>query len=121
MAPSCFNALFNRTHRGIEPENASPEVKTPDLGGTIPPFVDVGSGPPIVFLHGMELDWRLFRPQINHFRKRYRVIAYNLRARSEKGEEPYSLYDLVEDLFELLDKLKIGKCVLVGMSMGGLL
>lgn len=73
----------------------------------------------MVFAHGMELDHRLFVHQIHHFKKTHRVVAYNLRARTSKGESPYSLYDLVDDLISLLDKLEIHKCVLVGMSMGG--
>jgi pimeloyl-ACP methyl ester carboxylesterase len=81
--------------------------------------VDRGSGPAIVFAHGMQLDHRLFEPQVDALATEYRTVAYDLRARTGRGDEPYDLYDLVGDLASLLDDLEIDRCLLVGMSMGG--
>ena len=82
-------------------------------------MVDVGSGHTVVMAHGMELDHRLFEPQIAGLKGQFRTVAYDLRGRSALGEQPYNLYDLVDDFVELLDYLEVGRCVLVGMSMGG--
>jgi pimeloyl-ACP methyl ester carboxylesterase len=82
-------------------------------------MIDTGSGPAILMAHGMELDHRLFKPQVAALSGSFRTIAYDLRARSPRGEQPYDLYDLVDDLIGLLDDRGIDRCVLVGMSMGG--
>lgn len=81
--------------------------------------VDHGTGPAIVFAHGMGLDSRLFEPQVQALSSDYRTIAYNLRAHDARGTESYTLYDLVSDFVTELDRREIERCVLVGMSMGG--
>lgn len=83
------------------------------------PEIDRGPGRAIVFAHGMGFDCRLFEPQADYLCRDFRTIAYNLRARSSRGSEPYTLYDLVGDFTTLLDERGIDRCVLVGMSMGG--
>lgn len=65
------------------------------------------------------MDRRLFEPQLEGLSDEFRVIAYDSRARAERGEDPYDLYDLADDFVALLDGLEIDRCVLVGMSMGG--
>ena len=99
-APSTEHAAF----AGSEGEDAS---------------IDRGSGPTLVFAHGMGLDWRLFEPQISALSSQFRAVAYNLRAHSARGTTPYSLYDLVADFTSELDRRGIERCILVGMSMGG--
>jgi pimeloyl-ACP methyl ester carboxylesterase len=81
--------------------------------------IDQGAGPAILFAHGMGLDCRLFEPQVEELSRDYRTIAYNLRAHSQRGTIPYTLYDLVSDFTAELDARGIERCVLVGMSMGG--
>lgn len=81
--------------------------------------IDRGTGTAILFAHGMGLDCRLFEPQVEALSDDYRTIAYNLRAHSARGADPYTLYDLVTDFIAELDKRGINRCVLVGMSMGG--
>jgi pimeloyl-ACP methyl ester carboxylesterase len=81
--------------------------------------IDRGSGTALVFAHGMGLDWRLFEPQIDALSAEFRTVAYNLRAHSARGVDPYSLYDLVADFTAELDRRAIQRCILVGMSMGG--
>ncbi|HWF73208.1 MAG TPA: alpha/beta hydrolase [Solirubrobacteraceae bacterium] len=85
----------------------------------LPSYSERGSGPAIVCSHGTMMDRRLFEPQLAGLGHEFRVIAYDLRARGERGEEPYDLYDLADDFVGLLDGLAIERCVLVGMSMGG--
>lgn len=80
---------------------------------------DIGSGPALVMAHGMELDHTLFEPQQSELSNGFRTVAYDLRARTPLGEQPYELYDLVSDFEALLDDRGIDRCVFVGMSMGG--
>ena len=85
----------------------------------VPSAIDRGSGTALVFAHGMGLDWRLFEPQIEALSSRFRTVAYNLRAHSDRGTTPYSLYELVADFEAELDRRGIERCIVVGMSMGG--
>lgn len=78
-----------------------------------------GEGPAVVMAHGTMMDCSMFAPQIEALKRDYRVISYSQRARTASFDEPYFLKDLAEDCRELLDDHGIGKCVLVGMSMGG--
>lgn len=75
----------------------------------------------ICFVHGWtagKYDW-IF--QIEEFKKDFRCIAHDHRSHgeSERKDEPVTLQDLADDLYKLLNQLKIEKIHLVGHSMGG--
>ncbi|MEV4084919.1 alpha/beta hydrolase [Nonomuraea fuscirosea] len=80
-------------------------------------WLDVGSGRPLVLLHGGFVDHGMWQAQIPEFARRYRVIAPDARGhgRSANATEPYRLTD---DLAALLRHLRTGPAVLVGVSMG---
>jgi len=78
-----------------------------------------GSGPPLLCAHGTLMDRTMFRPQLDALSDEYRVAAYDLRARTERGYEPYDLWDVVEDCRAVMDGLAMDQPVLAGMSMGG--
>ncbi len=80
---------------------------------------DRGSGPPVVLSHGTLMDRTMFEPQLAALSDDYRVVAYDSRARTDRYEGPYDLYDLADDCAALLDAKGIDTCVLGGMSMGG--
>lgn len=80
---------------------------------------DRGDGPPLVCLHGSLMDRTMFAPQARALEAEYRVIAYDLRARTDRWRGPYDLGDLVEDCRTVLDALHLDSAVLAGMSMGG--
>lgn len=79
-----------------------------------------GQGNPVVLIHGITLDTRMWDDQFQEFSKHYRVIRYDCRGfgKSSVPEEgkPYSHS---RDLKELLDHLKIRKACVIGLSMGG--
>lgn len=90
----------------------------------IPVFhIDEGerSAPPVVFVHGMTFDHRMWLPQIETFSRDHRVIAYDLRGhgKSGAGDGQFTYRHLADDLAALLDHLVIEKAVLCGLSMGG--
>ena len=82
-----------------------------------------GSGPAIVFVHGIgarKTAWdRVFELLQNDFT----CISYDLRGHgdSQKGEIPYSLEALVNDLEGIRKKLNIPKIHVVGHSLGGMI
>ena len=84
-------------------------------------YIDVGSGEPVLFIHGLAGDHTAWMPYIEKFKKDYRVIAFdNLGAgRSFPAPKGLSMANLAESTLELLDKLNIDACHVVGRSMGG--
>ncbi|NGY03505.1 alpha/beta fold hydrolase [Solimonas terrae] len=84
-------------------------------------YVEAGSGPPLVLIHGLggsHLDWE---HQIGVLATRFRVIAPDLRGfgRSGTGRRLFSIRRLMQDVVLLLDRLGIAQCQLIGHSMGG--
>jgi pimeloyl-ACP methyl ester carboxylesterase len=73
----------------------------------------------VLFGHGTMMDRTMFSEQLAGLSDRYRVIAFDHRARTANWAGPYTLDDLADDCVELLDSLDVERCVLGGMSMGG--
>ncbi|MDX1817967.1 MAG: alpha/beta hydrolase [Marinobacter sp.] len=83
-----------------------------------------GSGPALVFSHGLMMDHEMFAPQVEAFRDRYRCIVWDERGHGQTAVEapsPFSYYDSADDLAALLDHLGVEKAILAGMSQGGFL
>jgi len=82
---------------------------------------DTGRGEPLVLLHAIGLDWRMWRDAILPLAKHRRVIAYDLRGHgyAAPAPKPLSLKRWAEDLLNLADQLKLEKFHLAGLSMGG--
>ena len=76
-----------------------------------------GSGEPLVFVHGMGLDHRMWDEQVAGFCKMYQVISYDLRGFG-KSSLPDAPYNHPEDLIMLLDFMGIEKAHYIGLSMG---
>lgn len=76
-----------------------------------------GSGDAIVFIHGAFLDRRQWNREFARFKEGFTVVRYDQRAHGESPlpTEPASP---VDDLFALLDELKIQQATLVGLSSG---
>lgn len=85
-------------------------------------YEEAGSGTPIVFVHEFAGDCRSWEPQLRHFSRRYRTIAYNARGYppSDVPEdfERYSQARARDDIRCVLDGLGIAKAHVVGLSMG---
>jgi pimeloyl-ACP methyl ester carboxylesterase len=86
-------------------------------------FEDVGSGPPLLFIHEFAGDHRSWRAQVAHFSAEYRCITYGARGYppSDVPEDPaaYSQDRAVVDAIAVLDHLQIRDAHIVGLSMGG--
>jgi pimeloyl-ACP methyl ester carboxylesterase len=87
-------------------------------------YEETGAGTPMVFVHEFAGDYRSFEPQMRHFARRYRCIAYNARGYppSDVPETPasYSQDRARDDILAVLDGLSIERAHIVGVSMGSL-
>ncbi len=85
-------------------------------------YEEAGSGTPVVFVHEFAGDGRSWEPQMRHFSRAYRCIAYNARGYppSDVPEdvERYSQARARDDIRCVLDGLGIQRAHIVGLSMG---
>ncbi len=79
------------------------------------------TGIPVVLIHGFPFSKEMWEPQAEVLKNRYYTISYDVRGhgRSDAGDGQYTIELFVDDFIALLDHLKIGRAVVVGLSMGG--
>ena len=84
-------------------------------------YVDAGTGPALVFLHGLGASWQSWLENIPEFARDHRVVAMDLPGfgYSELPAEDISIEYYASWSFRLLDELGIDASALVGNSMGG--
>lgn len=84
-------------------------------------FTDQGNGDPLVFLHGFLEDSGMWKKVASNFIKSNRVICLDLlgHGKTENLGYIHGMETQANMLKFLLDKLNIGKCTLIGHSMGG--
>ena len=91
--------------------------------GTIHYWISRREGAPaLVFLHGLTADHTLFDAQIEYFERAFTVLAWD--APGHGASRPYTDYNMLHcatELRRILDAEGIGRCVLIGQSMGGML
>lgn len=83
--------------------------------------IDFGSGPPVVFIHGLSGSWQNWLEQLPVFARDHRVIAFDLPGfgASEMPSEKISISGYAHWVETLLDQLAVGSTAVVGNSMGG--
>ena len=85
-------------------------------------YEETGSGTALVFVHEFAGDCRSWEPQVRHFSRQYRCIAYNARGYppSDVTEDPerYSQARARDDIRCVLDALGLQRAHVVGLSMG---
>jgi pimeloyl-ACP methyl ester carboxylesterase len=84
-------------------------------------FVEHGSRPPLLLVHGLMVTGDMFEPVIEHLAARHRVIVPDLRGhrRSRRLPPPYTAAQLASDLSHLLDNLGIDSTAVLDYSQGG--
>jgi non-heme chloroperoxidase len=109
--------------RNADPvEESMPRLKTTANPSTDLYYVDLGSGQPVVLIHGWLMSHRVWESQITALTDAgYRCIAYDRRGFGDSGK-PAGGYDydsFASDLNDLMTQLDVRDAVLVGFSMGG--
>jgi len=87
-------------------------------------YRDVGSGDPIIFIHGYTATLESMVGVANALPPNYRKVALDARGfgRSTKFDDPSRFgQNMVDDVVRLMDHLKIQRAHLVGHSLGALI
>src|ERR1041384_1951711 len=86
-------------------------------------YEEVGTGTPLVFVHEFSHDLRSWEPQLRHFSRRYRCIAYNARGYPPSdvpaSRSAYSQAIATDDIAGVMRQAGVARAHLIGCSMGG--
>jgi pimeloyl-ACP methyl ester carboxylesterase len=86
-------------------------------------YEDYGSGFPVLMSHGYSATGRMWVPQVEALRPRYRLISWDMRGHgqtdSPESVDQYSEELTVADMCGLLEHLGIREAVVGGLSLGG--
>jgi 3-oxoadipate enol-lactonase len=93
------------------------------VNGTQIHYEEKGAGYPVVLVHGLGFDRRMWEHQVETLSRSYRTINVDLRGHGGSAS-PDMVYDLdmmTEDVYQVMGRLGIGQAHLVGLSMGGMI
>jgi pimeloyl-ACP methyl ester carboxylesterase len=92
-----------------------------DVGGTLVNTIELGSGSPLLFIHGLSGSWPNWLEQLPVLAEEHRVIAVDLPGfgSSPMPVDEISISGYARLLDRLLDQLGIDAACVVGNSMGG--
>jgi len=76
---------------------------------------------PIIFIHGFPFDHNMWNNQAEALSSNYFCVSYDIRGLGESsvGDGQYTMEMLADDLLDIIEKEKLYKPVLCGLSMGG--
>ena len=86
--------------------------------------VEFGSGPRTILAHGgWTGSWELWAGPFQRLSRSWRTVAYDHRGTGATicPVESISIESMVDDLFTVMDKLAIEKCILAAESAGGMI
>ena len=85
-------------------------------------YLSEGAGKPVLFLHGIGGAARQFAPQLAHFGRRYRAVAWDAPGYGGSAPLPLVTMDaLAAALAGFIAALGLDRPVLVGHSLGGMI
>ena len=82
-----------------------------------------GSGPAVIFSHGLLMDGDMFAPQVEALRTTYWCITWDQRGfgRTGPASEPFTYWTSARDVLDIMSSLNIEAASLAGLSQGGFL
>jgi pimeloyl-ACP methyl ester carboxylesterase len=99
------------------------EMPYADSNGVRLYYEEAGKGTPIVFVHEFAADLRSWEPQIRHFSRRYRCIAFNARGYPPsdvpKAKSASSQRTAADDIANVMRHAGLASAHIIGCSMGG--
>jgi 3-oxoadipate enol-lactonase len=80
-----------------------------------------GSGPSLLFIHGLGSCAQEWENQFDYFSKHFRVVRLDLRGHGQSEQcEPYTIPQLAQDVADLISQISQHPFHVVGHSMGGM-
>jgi pimeloyl-ACP methyl ester carboxylesterase len=112
---------------GVEGRSAWLDVDWPAhqrwlaIDGSWANVIELGEGPPMLFVHGLAGCWQNWLETLPHFAATHRVVAVDLPGfgASEMPRKAISIARYASFLEQLCDALAIDAATVVGNSMGG--
>ena len=87
-------------------------------------MIDVGTGPPLVLVPGIQARWEWMRPAVAALAEHFRVVTFTL-AGERSSRHPFSprlgFDNFVVQLDAALDKADVASATVCGVSYGGLI
>jgi pimeloyl-ACP methyl ester carboxylesterase len=92
-----------------------------DVVGARANYVEMGEGPPLLFLHGLSGCWQNWLENIPHFSRTHRVLAVDLPGFGTSPMPPWeiSIPSYGRFLRDFCERVGVDRCSVVGNSMGG--
>ncbi|MBS0604167.1 MAG: alpha/beta hydrolase [Verrucomicrobia bacterium] len=125
-SPAAKNPVYGDRPICLGPPIKDPKYYTiPTSHGEVAVWDTLGSGKPVLFLHGNSCCKEVFSPQLNsNLAKQYRFIAIDLpgHGQSERALDPektYSFDGYADVVMEVIQKMKLQNPAVVGWSLGG--
>ena len=85
-------------------------------------YLEEGEGIPILFLHGIGGGAHVFEPQLDHFSRHYRALAWEMPGSAGSAPLPLvTIEALAASLGGFIRALGLDRPILVGHSLGGMI
>lgn len=85
-------------------------------------YEKVGNGAPLIMVHCNSMSHKIFHPAIKMLSKHYTVYAVDSRDHGKSTKVKTIHYDdMVEDMYQFIEKLGIEKPIFYGFSDGGII
>jgi 3-oxoadipate enol-lactonase len=80
-----------------------------------------GNGFPFIFVHAFPLSSKMWQPQVEFFKNKFRVITYDVRGLGESKSlnNQFTMEKYADDFLSVLEHLGLEKVFACGLSMGG--
>jgi|SRR5579862_2530696 len=95
-------------------------VRRIDVGRLTLNIREIGEGPLAIFLHGITSNSAIWDPILFNLKDRLHSVAIDQRGHglSDKPERGYEAEDYARDVIALIEKLGLGRAILIGNSLG---
>jgi pimeloyl-ACP methyl ester carboxylesterase len=96
-----------------------PEERQCEIGGVPVRYRVVGSGPPVLLVHGLAGSWRWWEPVLEPLSRELRLYLVDLPGFGSARRRRFALADAPSYLRGLVEELGLERPHLVGHSLGG--
>jgi pimeloyl-ACP methyl ester carboxylesterase len=109
------------TPRGWRGVDWQRQARTVTVGGDDLFYVELGVGSPLLLIHGLGGNWRVWLENLPALAQRHRVIAVDLPGfgRSAPAGDGIAIHGYSRILLGLLEALGLEQTILIGSSLGG--